>query len=332
MKRATIYSIAEELGVHPSTVSRAFSRPELVKASVRERIMATADRLGYAPNRTARGLATGRTGLIGLLVPDITNPFFPPLVRAIERAARDREAGVLLVDADARGAAEPGLIRQLRSEVDGLVVASPRAPSAKLKDAVSGMPTVVLNRTVRGLPSVVCDNGTALREAAEQLRRDGHRRFALLRGPASSWAARRRAQAVHQWAASADGVEVVELGPFEAQFEDARSAGPDIVASGATAVLAFDDLMACGVVAGLAEQGVAVPDDVSVLGCDDVLLARTMTPALSTVTAPLQELGEHAVAMLVAVASGERVRDERVEGVLTLRGTTAPVKGAAASG
>lgn len=325
MKRVTIYSIAQEVGVSASTVSRAFSRPDLVRGDVRDRIMETADRLGYAPNRAARGLATGRTGLIGLLIPDITNPFFPPLVRAIEQAAAERDAGVLLVDAAANGAAEPRLVHQLRTQVDGLIVASPRAPSAALKEAVEGVPTVVVNRAIQGLPAVVCDNTKALREGADHLLEQGHRTIALLRGPARSWAASRRAQAVRRWAEGRD-VNLVEFGPFEAQFEDGRSAASAVVDSGATGILAFDDLMACGVLAGLAEQGLAAPEDVSVVGCDDVLLARTMTPALSTVTAPTEELGRLAVEMLDRAAAGEAVRNATVEGALTLRGTTGPAR------
>lgn len=323
MARVTIYSIARELGVSASTVSRAFSRPDLVRPDVRERIMAEAERLGYAPNRAARGLATGRTGLIGLLVPDITNPFFPPLVRAVEQAAGARDVGVLLIDTAANGAAEPRLVRQLAVQVDGLVIASPRAPSAALKEVVGGLPAVVVNRAIQGLPGVVCDNTGALRAAADHLVELGHTSLALLRGPAASWAAGRRAQAVRRWA-DERGVELVELGPFEAQFEDGRAAAGVLVESGATGILAFDDLMACGVLSGLAELGVHAPEDVSVVGCDDVLLARTMTPALTTVTAPTDELGRRAVELLEQVVAGAAVRSTRVEGVLTVRGTTGP--------
>src|SRR5690625_1875944 len=99
-QRVTIYSIARECGVSASTVSRALSRPEVVNAEVREQIHAAANRLGYQPNKAARGLATGKAGMVGLLVPDITNPFFPPLVRAIQQAASTQDRSVLLMDAD----------------------------------------------------------------------------------------------------------------------------------------------------------------------------------------------------------------------------------------
>ncbi|WP_168217702.1 LacI family DNA-binding transcriptional regulator [Occultella kanbiaonis] len=329
MKAATIYSIAAELGISGSTVSRAFSRPDLVKDDVRERILATAAARGYAPNRAARGLATGRTGLIGLVVVDITNPFFPPLVGSIERAAAGIEASVLLVDAAAHAPAEPGLVQRLSSQVDGLIVASSRLPTADLKVAIGATtPAVLVNRAAAGLASVVCDNSEALRGAADHLVELGHRRLVVLRGPAASWAAQRRTAAIRTWARSAPSdVKVIELGPFDAVFESGRDAVPDILESGATGILAFDDLMACGVIAGLAERGVRVPADCSIVGCDDVLLARMLTPPLTTVTAPFEELGRHAVELLSEVIAGApRPANVKLSGSLTIRGTTAPVR------
>ncbi|WP_147915934.1 LacI family DNA-binding transcriptional regulator [Ruania zhangjianzhongii] len=322
MRRATIYSIAAELGISASTVSRAFSRPDLVRDSVRQRILDAADQIGYQPSRAARSVATGRTGLVGLLVPDITNPFVPPLVRAIEMAAAERQAGVLLVDARANGAAEPGLVVQLKAQVDGLVIVSPRASASALSGALGSTAAVVVNRVMRGMASVVCDNTVAIERAVQALVADGHETLALLRGPADAWASKRRAEAFRRAAADA-GVRLLEHGPFEAQFEDGRAAAEAVAASEASAVLAFDDLMACGVIAGLTDAGLRVPYDVSVLGCDDVLLARTMTPALSTISAPIGGLGERAVELLDEVMAGARIRQERLEGALALRGTTA---------
>lgn len=326
MRQATIYSIAEALGVSASTVSRAFSRPDLVKASVREQVLSKAQELGYAPNRAARGLATGRTGLYGLMVPDITNPFFPPFVRAVQHAASERDAEILLIDSERSTTAERDLVHRIRPQVDGVIVASPRLPSAALKEVLRGIPSVVVNRTVRDLPNVVCDNSHALAEAADHLYELGHRRFALLRGPTAAWAANRRAQAVRTWAAGRPDVELAVLGPCEAQFADGRAAAGQIVDSGATAVLAFDDLMAAGVIAGLNDRGERVPQDRSVVGCDDVLLARTMTPSLTTVTAPLTELGYQAVALLGEVLEGRTPRNVTLTGALALRGTVATAR------
>lgn len=319
MAKVTIYSIAEEVGVHASTVSRAFSRPDLVKADVRQRVLEAADRLGFQPNRTARLLATGSTGAIGLLVPDITNPFFPPLIRAIQAAAE--EATVILVDAQGVATDEPSLIARLKSQVDGIILASPLAPDEVLRDAIGSIPTVVLNREVEGIPSVVCDVTSALYDAGEHVHSLGHRRFALLTGTPGSWAAQQRRDAIRAWAAGTD-VELVELGPYDASYEGGREASKALLATDATAAFAFDDLTACGVIAGLAEAGCRVPDDRSIVGCDDVLLARVLTPTLSTVSTPDAEIGRRALDALSRILSGETPPAVRLEGTFVPRRST----------
>ncbi|MGO1481872.1 MAG: LacI family DNA-binding transcriptional regulator [Brachybacterium sp.] len=323
MQRATIYSIASTVGVSPSTVSRAFSRPEMVKSELRERIVTTARELGYSPNRAARGLATGRTGVIGMLVPDVENPFFPPLIRAVQGAAREKDAELLLIDSELSASAEQALVDRIRPQVDGLIIASPRLPSKQLHEVLRGIPSVIVNRAVRNLPGVVCDNTPALQEIADHLHQLGHRRIALLRGPQAAWAASHRAKAVRAWAEGKD-VELVELGPFEAQFADGRAAAQQIVASDASAVFAFDDLMAAGVISGLSELGERVPADRSIVGCDDVLLAQTMTPGLTTVSAPFAELGRASVEALTELLAGGPSRTITLPGTAVLRGTVGP--------
>lgn len=329
MGRATIYSIAERCGVSASTVSRAFSRPELVNAEVRARVLVAARELDYRPSHAARGLVTGRTEMIGLLVPDITNPFFPPLVRAVQSAATRIGSSVLLIDAEESAAAEIRLVERLRGRVDGVLVASPRAAATALRAAASDLPCVLLNRVLRDLPSVVCDNGAALFDAGEHLYRLGHRSVASLAGPGASWAAGQRAQAVRRWA-TGRGVRLVELGPFRATFDGGRRAGAALLDTDATAAFAFDDLVACGVVAELADRGVRVPAGRSLVGCDDVLLARTLTPALSTVAAPVAELARSAVDLLdrrLGAPDGE-IRHVRLPGVFVPRGSTGPAPAA----
>lgn len=327
MKSVTIYSVAKALEVSPSTVSRAFSRPDLVRDEVRRRIVAVAAEMGYEPNKTARQLATGRKGMIGLLVPDITNPFFPPLVRAIQHAANAVSTSVMVVDAGESTAAEETLLRRLTSQVDGMVLAAPRGTAARVHAMLGATPTVVVNREMKQLTSVICDHGAALSEAGSHLAALGHTAIALLLGPTASWAARHRATAIRRWAGSA-GVRLLEFGPFEASYEGGREAAGAFAASDATAAFAFDDLSACGVIAGLAERGLSVPGDRSVVGCDDVLLARVLTPALSTVSAPIEELGAMAVDLLRAVMSGGSPVSMKIQGVFTARQSSGrPVSG-----
>lgn len=327
-RKVTIYSIAQDLKVHPSTVSRAFSRPDLVRDDVRDRILAWARVVDYQPNRAARSLVTGRTGMVGLVTPDIENPFFPPLIRVLQKAAAEHELGVILLDTELHADRELDLLARLHHQVDGFVIASPMSSTAKIAEAVNGRPTVLLNRGTATFSSAVIDNTTALREAADLLTRLGHRRIALLRGPVTSWASQRRADAVHRWAAAARA-DLVDLGAFDAAYAGGLAATVRLAGTGVTAALAFDDLMACGVVAGLAEQGVRVPDDFSLVGCDDVLLSRVLTPALTTLAAPIDELGCAAIDLLTEQITDKtaKPRSERLFGRLVVRGSTGPAPG-----
>lgn len=327
MKRATIYQIAQACGVSAATVSRAFSRPELVNAVARQRITAVAQQLQYRPNRAAKGLANGRVSTLGLLVPDITNPFIPLLVRAVQQAADRLGCSMLLTDAESNSALEPSLIGSLIGQIDGLILASPRAPSRVLREAAGNVPCVVINRVIRDLPSVVCDNSSALEEVGNLLTKLGHRRIALLRGPTASWAARRRAQAVEAWA-DRTGVDLRTLGPFDASFEGGRAAAASLLRSRATAAYAFDDVMAAGVLAELAERGVRVPDDRSIVGCDDVLLASMITPGLTTITAPVTEIGQAAVTLMDDLVHGVELSSQsvRMNGSLIVRASTGPAR------
>lgn len=319
----TIYSIASDLGVHASTVSRAFSRPELITPEIRDRVLARAAEVGYQPNQAARSLVTGRSATIGLVLPDIENPFFPPLVRATEMAAAATDRRVILLDTEMRADRELELLTQMSPHVDGLLIASPTNPPSKIRSALAGKPAVLVNRRSTGFSSVTIDNTAALHEAAGLLSELGHRRIAFLGGPRGSWTAGQRASALHRWESSAD---ILFLGDFDASYEGGLQATAALQHSGVTAAIAFDDLMACGVIAGLADHGITVPDGFSLIGCDDVLISRVLTPPMTTITAPLKELGALAVETLTSLISNTTTKPvtRKIHGTLTRRGTTAP--------
>lgn len=325
MSRATIYSVAAASGVSPSTVSRAFTRPEMVRAEVRARILEVANEMDYQPHLAARRLVTGRNNMVGVLMPDITNPFFPPLLRAIQSASAGHGSNVLLVDSGETASNEARLISQIRTQVDGLVIASPRSPAASLRNASRDLPCVVVNRVFRDVPAVVCDDTRALADAVRHLKELGHRRIGLLSGPPASWIAQQRNRAVRA-AATQLGLDLAVLGAFPASFTGGREAALELMRSRTTAALAFDDVMAAGVIAGLTEAGWAVPGDMSVIGCDDVLLASMVTPALTTITAPVTELGQRAVDLLWQLLDdpGHDNKVVRCASSLTVRSSTAP--------
>ncbi|MGA4668781.1 LacI family DNA-binding transcriptional regulator [Propionibacteriaceae bacterium Y1923] len=323
MSRPTIYSLAAQLQLSPSTVSRAFSRPEKVRPEVRERILKAAAEVDYHPHAAARSLATGRTGLLGVLVPDITNPFFPPLLRSLRWMAASYGMEVMFIDSGEAVRSEERLVAQVRQQVDAFIMASPRSPVESLVAAAASTPVTFINRTHPGMSATYCDDDDALFAAVGHLSALGHPRIALVEGPQRSWSGQRRSAAVAAAAAEL-GVEIVSVGHFEATFDAGRASAPVVARSGARAALVFDDVMACGVIAGLAEMGFSVPGDFSLVGCDDVPFAAMLTPQLTTITVPVAQLGSTAVDLMWARLQDPQAAPQVVahRSALTVRGTT----------
>lgn len=319
----TIYSIAARCGVSPSTVSRAFNRPELVRREVRARILAVAEEVGYRPNRSARVLASGRTDTIGLLVPDITNPFFPPLVRVIEQQAWLGDRSVLLVDTGEDVDREHAAISRLRGQVDGIIMISSRSPSKALRDALAGTKGVLVNRASRVLPHVIVDDSGAMGEVVDTLRDLGHREIAYVSGPADSWMNSRR-QHLLTAAAEARGVRVVPLEPRPATHDGGRQAVRELLDGGCRCAVAFDDMMASGLLVGLVEAGHRVPDDVSVVGCDDIAFSSMLHPAMSSIASSPRELAAAALSLLPDPQPAQR--SVRVASTFVRRGSTGPAR------
>lgn len=183
----TIRDVAQAAEVHVSTVSRAFSAPHLVKRETRERVLAIAAELGYQPNETARALTTGRTRNLGLIVSDIANPFFPPLIKAAQAHARVRGYQVFVADTDEDAAVEEELIQTLARQVDGVILVSPRLANDDIGRLGGELPFVLVNRSVSGFSAVLMDvaNGAAL--AVDHLAGLGHEHLVLVGGPRGSW-------------------------------------------------------------------------------------------------------------------------------------------------
>jgi LacI family transcriptional regulator len=292
-RRVTILDVAARAKVHPATVSRALTRPEKVAPATRARVERAVEQLGFVPNRAARVMKTGRTGNIAVIVPDITNPYFGSMVRAVERTAREAELQVLLADTGEHPREEVKVARALAHDVDGFVVLSPRRLHREL-EALGSMPAVFVQRPVRGHASVLLRSAPAVREALIHLATFGHRDLVFLGGPTSSWAAGERRAAVRKTSGSA-GMQVQMIDTPAPTFEAAVDAVPRVLDSGTTAVMAFNDQMALGVIAGLARLGVSVPGDISVIGFDDVPMAAMVAPPLTTIRLPTDEAGVAAV-------------------------------------
>jgi len=315
----TIKQVAARAGVSIKTVSRVINGSVYVSEAARRRVARAIAQLNYRPNALARGLVTGRSRSIGLVIADIANPFFPPMVRAIEDAAAARGYNVILCDTDEDADRERGAISVLlERKVDGLILSASRVPEAFLRQlAVDRVPLVVVNRVVRHprIAAVLVDSVAGGRLATEHLLAMGHRRIAYLAGPCASFSNRSRLRGYRQALARA-GL------PFD----------PDLVAGGATslaagreamrvllgldrpptAVFAFDDLMALGALEELRRRGLRVPGDVAIVGFDDIDLAAFVDPPLTTVAQPKVEMGRLAATRLLDMVEGKSSAARRI--------------------
>ena len=295
---ATINEVARAAGVSASTVSRALATPAMVRPATRDRVITAATALGYHPNRAARGLITGRTGNLGLLVPDLGNPFFPSIVKGVQARAHEADYAVFLADSDEDPAAEAGLVGRLSKQVDGILLCSPRMAEAELRALIGDTPLVLVYRRIGRVPSVTAEFPDAMRQAVGHLTALGHRRISYVAGPRTSWANRERVRALRA-AATAAEVDLVETGHVIPQFEGGVAAADRVLAAAVTAVIAYNDLVALGLLHRFAARGVAVPGDLSVLGFDDIAPAAMVHPALTTVALPKEQAGRAGVDLLL---------------------------------
>lgn len=313
----TLADVAVEAGVHPSTVSRVLSRPQLIGEPTRLAVHAAIDKLGYAPNRAARHLAGGRIGAVGVLVPDITNPFFAQVVRAVQRGCRANGQTMLLADTDQRAADELTEARALADSVDAFVVCSPVATTEQWLRIVDNAPVVFVNRRAKGVASVALDQEAIVELGVTHLRSAGHRSIGVARGPQPYWSSRARDRAIRRLP------DLVELGPVTPDHEGGVALAADLIESKVTGVVAFNDVQALGIVAGYRAAGLTVPHDLSIVGSDDIAAAAISDPPLTTVAAPVDQLGEAAFDLATQLLDGSTERAEISLSVsLTVRAST----------
>lgn len=295
----TIYDVARSAGVSPSTVSRALSRPGRISAKTEQKVLRTAERLGFRVNQSARALPTGRTMTLALLLADITNPVVFGIVRGAERAASAAGYTLVIAESQESGPAERATALRIASNVDGIVFATSRLDTDSLIELARIKPSVLVNRDVPGILSVVPDVERGVIELVEHLRGLGHRNVGYLAGPSASWIDRRR------WGALLAHGRAADLRPFEIPGGDptvdsGAAAFDRVAASPATAVVAFNDLMAIGLLRAAQQAGVPVPGALSIAGFDDIFGSELTTPSITTVAAPLEDAGEQAVRLLLS--------------------------------
>ncbi|MFJ2029176.1 LacI family DNA-binding transcriptional regulator [Streptosporangium sp. NPDC087985] len=303
----TIRDVAKAAGVSPSTVSRAMSLPDMVDPATRDRVLRMAEHLGYRPNRAARGLITGRTGNIGLILPDLANPFFPSVVKGIQKQAHEADYAVFVADTDENPGAEIGMVRALAKQVDGIILCCPRMSAADLREAATCAPVVLVNRRAGNIPGVTVANGDGMHQIIEHLVALGHRRVGFVAGPRTSWSSGERLRSLRE-ATAAAGVELVEIGNFAPQFEGGAAAMEATLLADVTAVITYNDLVGLGLCSALASRGVDVPGQISVVGIDDIPLSAMVQPALTTLRIPKEQAGRAAVELLLQLLANPAAR------------------------
>jgi LacI family transcriptional regulator len=333
----TLREVAAEAGVHTGTASRALNESTrgFVNAATAERVMRAASRLGYRPNSIARGLKTNRSYTIGVVVPDLRNPLFPPIARGIEERLEPAGYTSLLANTDNDPEREKLSFDALRArQVDGFITAGARREHPLLHEIAETAPVVLVNRRTdaHAFDSAVGDDQGGARAAVEHLAHLGHRKLAHLAMRTVSTGEQRYLGFLD---ATADlGLEVdPALIPEARTYSEAEGARctREIIASGHefTAVVAGNDLMALGCIDALREAGLDCPGDVSVVGFNDMDWSERFNPPLTTVRLPHRELGEEAARLLLERLADPDLppREVVLPTELVVRGSTAPPRG-----
>ena len=301
------------------TVSRVINGKGEISPSTRRHVLDVIERLGYRPSGIARGLATQRTGTIGLVVPDVANPFFSDVARGAQDRARAAGYHVFVCNTDESPQRESSVLESLEEKrVDGLVLCSSRLQDEPLRAALEHHPAVVLvNRRLADAPVgvIMLADDAGARSAVEHLLHSGHTAVGFLAGPLTSYSSRQRTrgyEAAMQAAGIFHNLDWVRPCSYEVKGgrETARallSDHPEL-----TALFCYNDLVAVGAMQACADLGRRVPGDLAIVGFDDIPMAAVVTPALTTCCVPRYELGEQAMKLLLDRINGCTVDCEEV--------------------
>jgi len=309
---ANIFDVAKQAGVSIATVSRVLSRPDAVAANTRRRVLQAVTQLGYTTNAAGKHLRTQRSDKILVTVPDISNPFYSRVLQSIEEAAQREGYSVLLAETHNDAKREERFVVMLRRrDAEGLIVLGHGLPEAALEVSreTSGFAHIVSGCEVSGrdnIPSIHVDNHALARDAIEHLYSLGHRRIGIVTGPGASSLSGERLKGAMARARIQGGERdlVVVAGDFTVESGEKAAAQLLSRADRVTALFCFNDLMAIGAMDVLRRRSIRVPDDMSVVGVDDIAFARYTVPPLTTIAQPVHQIGQETVRVLLGIIGG----------------------------
>jgi LacI family transcriptional regulator len=326
--------VARAAEVSVATVSHVINGTRFVSPGLAARVHKAMGTLGYTPDATARSLRVRRTQTIGLVIPDNSNPFFAELAQVIEEEGFEAGYTTILGNSTEQADRERRYVQTLVSKrVDGLIAALSREDDGTLERILrpTKIPVVVIDRDVNlpGADVVLYDNAGGSYAGARHLLELGHTRLAFIAGPGDVQPVAERLRGFRQ-ALHEAGLDVASDAVAEGDFHyhGGRAATARLLESpdGVTAIVAANDLMAAGALRELADRGIRVPEQMSVVGFDDAPLAEMVSPALTTIRQPLQEMAQTAVSLLLSRIAGENGQAQRhvLRTELVVRDSTAP--------
>ncbi len=312
----TIQDIAEEVGYSANTVSRALNDKAEIREDTKEKILETAEEMGYRPSRVAQRMRAEETGILGVVVANNANPFFSTVVKGIERAASDRGYNIILKDSDEDPDKEKEAIEIMLSEqVDGLLVSPVNSEESNIPEVAEGLPFVAFARHFKSLNTdfVLIDDLKGGYLATNHLIKSGYRDVALLNGPLNELSAQERLEGYKKALKEAgrepnshliyDGILTMEQG-YEAGKEILNSTySPD-------AVHTFSDFVALGFMKAVKEKSLRIPEDIGIVGFDDITFCSYSRVPLSTIRVPIKRIGQEAVKILLDSIQSEGEEQE----------------------
>ena len=331
MPTPSIDEVAAAAGVHKSTVSRAFSRPEAVKSETREHVRRVAAAMGYTMSPLAQALRTKVSTLVPLLVPDITNPYFAELAKSMTAAAGERGYQLVLFVTEDDVEATSRHLDAMEAMYAPFAVIAPyaRVVAADLESHGFGRRLVVIDRVESGdqIPTVSVDSAAGIGLALDHLVGLGHRHIAYVSGIAGTHTVADRRQA-YRALAKERGMDPVELASDATDAGAQRRAAEKFVqlAQRPSAIIAGNDMVAMGLISALGSKGVSVPADVSVVGFDGLSFGERSNPPLTSVRQPIAEMGQIAIRLAEQAASGGPVEHVVLQPDLVMRSSTRPMR------